>query len=96
MGSRGLEPPRLTAPDPKSGVSAVPPRARKHVQCWFTGVLKGTSTYSLSTTANCAICVFLQHHELADTKQKLAPEVGLEPTTLALTARCSTIELLWS
>src|SRR5208283_4719102 len=27
---------------------------------------------------------------------KLAPEVGLEPTTTRLTAACSTIELLWN
>ena len=26
----------------------------------------------------------------------MAPEVGLEPTTLRLTAACSTIELLWN
>lgn len=26
---------------------------------------------------------------------KVAPEVGLEPTTTRLTAACSTIELLW-
>ena len=26
----------------------------------------------------------------------MAPEVGLEPTTRALTVRCSTIELLWN
>ena len=28
--------------------------------------------------------------------KKLAPEVGLEPTTTRLTAACSTIELLWN
>jgi hypothetical protein len=27
---------------------------------------------------------------------KMAPEVGLEPTTNRLTADCSTIELLWN
>jgi hypothetical protein len=27
---------------------------------------------------------------------KMAPEVGLEPTTDRLTADCSTIELLWN
>ena len=31
--TRGLEPPRLAAPDPKSGVSAIPPRAQR----LFTG-----------------------------------------------------------
>src|SRR5215471_12797498 len=29
-------------------------------------------------------------------RKKLAPEVGLEPTTHRLTADCSTIELLWN
>ena len=37
--TRGLEPPRLSAPDPKSGVSAIPPRAQllfyKHLQRWI-------------------------------------------------------------
>ena len=28
--------------------------------------------------------------------RKMAPEVGLEPTTHRLTADCSTIELLWN
>ena len=30
------------------------------------------------------------------TTKKLAPKVGLEPTTRRLTADCSTIELLWN
>jgi hypothetical protein len=30
-----------------------------------------------------------------EAQEKLAPEVGLEPTTHRLTADCSTIELLW-
>jgi hypothetical protein len=34
--------------------------------------------------------------ESADFGQKLAPQVGLEPTTLRLTAGCSAIELLRS
>ena len=29
-------------------------------------------------------------------KNKMAPEVGLEPTTDRLTVDCSTIELLWN
>ena len=29
-------------------------------------------------------------------KNKMAPKVGLEPTTDRLTADCSTIELLWN
>jgi hypothetical protein len=29
-------------------------------------------------------------------RDKMAPEVGLEPTTTRLTAACSTIELLWN
>lgn len=28
--------------------------------------------------------------------QKLAPEVGFEPTTIRLTAECSTVELFWT
>ena len=28
--------------------------------------------------------------------KRMAPQVGLEPTTLRLTAGCSAIELLWS
>ncbi len=31
----------------------------------------------------------------AQDSEEMAPEVGLEPTTLRLTAACSTIELLW-
>jgi hypothetical protein len=29
-------------------------------------------------------------------QKKMAPKVGLEPTTRRLTAGCSTIELLWN
>ncbi len=31
--ARGLEPPILSEPDPKSGASAIPPRARGGVRC---------------------------------------------------------------
>jgi hypothetical protein len=32
---RGLEPPPLTGPDPKSGVSAISPLARQPINRWF-------------------------------------------------------------
>ena len=35
-------------------------------------------------------------HNRVTSFQKLAPEVGLEPTTSRLTAARSTIELLWN
>ena len=35
------------------------------------------------------------HNGRENSKERLAPEVGLEPTTHRLTADCSTIELLW-
>src|SRR5215467_3054697 len=34
--------------------------------------------------------------DIAETRKKMAPQVGLEPTTLRLTAGCSAIELLRS
>src|SRR5690242_246475 len=33
--ARGLEPPILSEPDPKSGASAIPPRARLRRRCLF-------------------------------------------------------------
>src|SRR5712672_1967907 len=34
---RGLEPPPLAGPDPKSGVSAISPLARRNTDKWFEG-----------------------------------------------------------
>ena len=52
------------------------------------------------TLHDCAACnqhIFPQHREPADTEYKMAPEVGLEPTTYRLTAeRNLPIELLWN
>src|ERR1039458_6133416 len=78
----------------QSGHNALTRSGRVSVKFW-RAVANCVFDRRLLTVSLTVACPF-PHNSLLHTQLKMAPEVGLEPTTSRLTAARSTIELLWN
>ena len=79
----------------KDLLGAIPKRSYHHIQranCDFPpGIVASTRYFQLFLSKNIKRITQTLYQYLRDS---MAPQVGLEPTTLRLTAECSAIELL--